>query len=69
MKDDLFFVLEGPNPPARTLVTVSPEELKNLKKLCKSHKKGEIFTWKGKEILKDYGDYLIEYIESLLRKK
>lgn len=39
------------------------EKLKAFKKLCAEAKEGEVFKFEGHDILKEYGDYLIEYLE------
>lgn len=42
---------------------ISREDLKELKKLYKNSKPKEVFIFKGKEVLREYAGYMIEYLE------
>lgn len=45
-------------------IIISKQDLKELKKLYEATPKGGIFIFKGKEVLKEYAKYMIEYLES-----
>lgn len=48
-------------------IEVSKEDFKELKRLYKKSKPGEVFIFKGKEVLREYAKYLIEYLEDKLQ--
>lgn len=50
------------------MMEINYAEFKELKRKCSGAKKGEIFIFKGGELLKEYGDYLVEYLESKFEK-
>jgi hypothetical protein len=43
---------------------LSGEDFKELKRLYAKAKPGEVFLFKGQEVLKEYAKYMIEYIEN-----
>jgi len=45
-------------------ITITAEDLKELKRLYDQAKPGEVFIFKGKQVLKEYAKYLIEYAKS-----
>ena len=45
------------------MIELSPQDVVELKKLSSQHKKGDSFEYKGHEFLKEYADYLIQYLE------
>ena len=45
-------------------ISITLKSLKELKDLYNKAKPGEVFLFQGKEILKEYAKYLIEYVES-----
>lgn len=50
-------------------MNINHEEFKELKRLYKQAKPGEVFLFKGEKILKEYAKYMIEYLESLTGNK
>jgi hypothetical protein len=42
------------------------EDLEELKKLYEKAKPGEVFLFKGREVLREYAKYVIEYLEPKL---
>ena len=49
---------------ASDMITINKEELKDLKALYEKTAPGGIFIFKGREVLKEYAKYMIEYLES-----
>ena len=45
------------------MINMSIEDTKRLKRKSETYKKGETFFFKGKEFLKDYADYMVQYLE------
>jgi hypothetical protein len=44
-------------------VSITKEDLKELKRLYDETPAGEVFIFKGKEVLKEFAKYMIEYLE------
>jgi hypothetical protein len=45
------------------VINVNRDDLKELKLLYKKSKPGQIFLFKGKEVLREYAKYMIKYLE------
>lgn len=43
-------------------ISINEEEIKELKELYEKAPEGSVFKFKGKDLLKEYAKYLIEYI-------
>jgi len=50
-------------------LSITKEDLKELKALYEKAKPGEVFKFKGKEILKEYAKYMIEYLGTHVFRK
>ena len=50
-------------------ISINEEELKELKKLYEKTPPKGVFMFKGREILKEYAGYLIQYLEQQFKKK
>ena len=50
-------------------VMIDREDLVELKKLYEKSLTGEVFLFKGKEVLKEYAKYLIEYLDCSFYKE
>lgn len=49
-------------------IQFTPEKLKEFKKLYERTEKGATFVFEGKEVLKEYAKYVIEYLEGKFGK-
>ena len=47
-------------------INLTEESLKELRRLYGKAKPGEVFLFQGKEILKEYAKYVIQYAEEVL---
>ena len=47
------------------LLKMSPENIKIFKRKYKSCKDGGTFFFEGREVLKDYAKYIIEYLDDI----
>ena len=50
-------------------MNINYDDFKELKRLYKKAKRGEVFIFKGEEILQDYAKYMIEYLEPKFKDK
>ena len=50
------------------MVSITEEDLKELKRLYEKAEPGEVFIFKGREVLKEFAKYMIEYVEGFERK-
>jgi len=53
-------------PESNDMVEVTRKDFEELKRLYGEAKAGEVFIFKGREVLKEYAGYMIEYIENKL---
>jgi len=49
-------------------INFTPKKLAEFKKLYERTEKGGVFLFEGKEVLKEYAGYLIEYLENQFKK-
>lgn len=49
-------------------ITINKKDLVELKRLYEAAAPGSTFMFKGKEVLKEYAQYLIEYAETQFGK-
>jgi hypothetical protein len=52
-----------------TNLYLSRDDLLELKQLYKQALPGQVFMFKGHEVLKEYAKYMIEYIEGKLNER
>ena len=57
------------NDPWKDSIDIDEESLKELKRLYNKAKPGEVFLFQGKELLREFAGYAIEYIETQLKGK
>lgn len=50
-------------PSGGSHMVVTRKDLEELKRLYKASKPGEVFKFKGEDVLHDYAKYLIEFLE------
>jgi len=48
-------------------LVINKSDLKKLKALYNKADPGEVFEFKGEQVLKEYAKYLIEYLETKLK--
>lgn len=51
-------------PDTNDMIKIDDKDFEELKRLYSIAKEGEVFIFKGKQLLKEYAGYMIEYIES-----
>jgi len=49
-------------------INFTPEKLKDFKKLYEATEPGKTFMFEGREVLKDYAKYVIQYLEDQFKR-
>ena len=50
-------------------MTMTREDIKKLKKKIDKTEKGGVFKYRGHEFLREYAEYLLEYLEGQFERK
>ena len=58
--------IEVQDEPKQDLISFTPEKLVVFKKLYEATEDGKTFMFEGREVLKEYAKYMIEYLEPKL---
>jgi len=53
----------------KVTMTMTREDIKKLKKKIDKTEKGGVFKYRGHEFLREYAEYLLEYLEGQFERK